>query len=30
MAERRIVVFEWMTADGYFAAADGNLARRTG
>jgi dihydrofolate reductase len=22
---RRIVVFEWMTADGYFAAPDGNL-----
>jgi hypothetical protein len=25
MAERLIVVFEWMTADGYFADADGNL-----
>jgi dihydrofolate reductase len=25
MAERRIVIFEWMTADGYFAGADGNL-----
>jgi dihydrofolate reductase len=25
MAERRIVIFEWMTADGYFAATDGNL-----
>jgi dihydrofolate reductase len=22
---RRIVVFEWMTADGYFAGSDGNL-----
>ena len=25
MAERRIVIFEWMTADGYFAGTDGNL-----
>jgi dihydrofolate reductase len=25
MAERRIVIFEWMTADGYFAGIDGNL-----
>jgi dihydrofolate reductase len=25
MAERRIVIFEWMTADGYFAGMDGNL-----
>jgi len=22
---RRIVTFNWMTANGYFAAADGNL-----
>ncbi len=25
MAPRRIVTFTWVTADGYFAAADGNL-----
>jgi dihydrofolate reductase len=25
MAQRRIVIFEWMTADGYFAGPDGNL-----
>jgi dihydrofolate reductase len=25
MAERRIVIFEWMTADGFFARPDGNL-----
>src|SRR5437762_9187495 len=25
MATRRIVMFNWMTADGYFAGADGNL-----
>jgi dihydrofolate reductase len=25
MARRRIVIFEWMTADGYFAGSDGNL-----
>jgi len=25
MAERRIVIFEWMTADGFFAGADGSL-----
>jgi dihydrofolate reductase len=25
MAERRIVIFEWMTADGYFSGTDGNL-----
>jgi dihydrofolate reductase len=25
MAERQIVIFEWMTADGYFADADGRL-----
>ena len=25
MASRRIVTFNWVTADGYFAAADGNL-----
>ena len=25
MAPRRIVTFSWMTADGYFAGADGNL-----
>lgn len=25
MARRRIVTFTWVTADGYFAAADGNL-----
>lgn len=23
---RRIVMFDWMTADGYFAGPDGNLA----
>jgi hypothetical protein len=25
MAERRIVIFEWMTADGYFTDTDGGL-----
>jgi dihydrofolate reductase len=25
MAPRRIVTFNWVTADGYFAAANGNL-----
>jgi dihydrofolate reductase len=25
MAPRRIVTFDWVTADGYFAGADGNL-----
>jgi dihydrofolate reductase len=25
MAPRRIVTFNWVTADGYFAGADGNL-----
>jgi len=25
MAERRIVIFEWLTADGFFASTDGNL-----
>ena len=25
MAERRMVIFEWMTADGQFAGTDGNL-----
>jgi len=25
MAERRIVIFEWLTADGYFAGQDGSL-----
>src|SRR5437762_14355520 len=25
MATRRIVMFNWMTANGYFAGADGNL-----
>src|ERR1041384_2775769 len=26
MAARRIVMFNWMTANGYFAGVDGNLA----